>query len=154
MPFQANIKVCFSDIDNAGIVYYPRFLHYFHVALEDFFALELGVDYSTLLQKHRIGFPTVHLEADFRRKLSYGDHLLVEVGVANIGNTSVTWNYNVSRIQEPAKIVTEGKNITVCMNMDTFEKRDLPAWLRTLLENYQEKCRLLKCAHDNACTRN
>ena len=46
MPFQAQMKVCFSDIDNAGIVYYPRFVHYFHVALEDFFSMELGVDYS------------------------------------------------------------------------------------------------------------
>ncbi len=153
MPFQAHLKVCFSDIDNAGIVYYPRFVHYFHVALEDFFTMELGVDYSTLLRKHRIGFPTVHLEADFRRKLRYGDHLLVEVHVLNIGSTSVTWGYNVFRAQEPDKVVTEGQNITVCMNMDTYEKRDLPAWLRTLLENYQEKCQLLKCASDDVCAK-
>lgn len=35
MAFRAPIKVCFSDIDYAEIMYYPRFLHYFHVALED-----------------------------------------------------------------------------------------------------------------------
>jgi 4-hydroxybenzoyl-CoA thioesterase len=151
MPFQAHLKVCFSDIDNAGIVYYPRFVHYFHVALEDFFSMELGVDYSSLLRKHRIGFPTVHLEADFRRKLRYGDHLIVEVRVLKLGSTSITWGYKVFRAQEPGQVVTEGQNITVCMNMDTFEKRDLPAWLRTLLENYQEKCHLLENAANDPC---
>ena len=30
-------KVRFSDVDNAGIVYYPRFFHYCHVAREEFF---------------------------------------------------------------------------------------------------------------------
>ncbi len=151
MPFQAYMKVCFSDIDNAGIVYYPRFVHYFHVALEDFFCTELGVDYATLIRQHRIGFPTVHLEADFRRKLRYGDHLTVEVRVLKIGNTSITWGYKVYRAKEPEQVVTEGQNITVCMNMDTYEKQDLPAWLRTLLENYQEKCHLLESAANAPC---
>ncbi len=153
MSFQAHLKVCFSDIDNAGIVYYPRFVHYFHVALEDFFSLELGVDYASLLRKHRIGFPTVHLETDFRRKLRYGDHLIVEVRVLNLGNTSVTWGYKVYRAEEPGLIVTEGHNVTVCMDLDTYEKRNLPAWLRTLLVNYEEKCRLLECAADDFCAR-
>jgi 4-hydroxybenzoyl-CoA thioesterase len=153
MPFQAHMKVCFSDIDNAGIVYYPRFMHYFHVALEDFFSIELGVDYSSLLRKHRIGFPTVHLEADFRRKLRYGDHLIVEVRVLNLGDTSITWGYKVCRAQEAGQVVTEGQNITVCMDMDTYEKRELPAWLRTLLENYQQKCQLLECAADDFCVK-
>jgi 4-hydroxybenzoyl-CoA thioesterase len=149
MPFQAHLKVCFSDIDNAGIVYYPRFVHYFHVALEDFFSMELGVNYSMLLQKHRIGFPTVHLETDFRRKLRYGDHLIVEVRVLKLGNTSITWGYKVYRAQEPGLVVTEGQNTTVCMNIDTYEKQGLPSWLRILLENYQEKCDLLEKAAED-----
>jgi 4-hydroxybenzoyl-CoA thioesterase len=35
MAFRSQLKIRFGDIDHAGIVYYPRFLHYFHVALED-----------------------------------------------------------------------------------------------------------------------
>jgi 4-hydroxybenzoyl-CoA thioesterase len=81
MAFRAPIKVCFSDIDYAGIVYYPRFLHYFHVAMEEFFGAELGMDYPNVLINHRIGFPTVHLETDFSKPLNYGDHIDVEVSV-------------------------------------------------------------------------
>ncbi len=49
MAFRSLLKVRFGDIDHAGIVYYPRFLHYFHVALEEFFGSRVGVDYSTLI---------------------------------------------------------------------------------------------------------
>jgi 4-hydroxybenzoyl-CoA thioesterase len=91
MAFKAHIKVCFGDIDYAGIVYYPRFLHYFHVALEEFFNAELDTDYPTILKKHRLGFPTVHLETDFSSPLSYGDEIMVEVRVIKIGKTSINW---------------------------------------------------------------
>jgi 4-hydroxybenzoyl-CoA thioesterase len=49
MPFHSILKIRFGDIDRAGIVYYPRFLHYFHVALEKFFHSELGVEYPVLV---------------------------------------------------------------------------------------------------------
>jgi len=79
--FRKTIKVCFSDIDNAGIVYYPRFLHYFHLAVEEFFGCELGVDYAEVLHQRNISFPTVHVEADFRQRMKYGDHIGIEVAV-------------------------------------------------------------------------
>jgi len=44
MAFVSHLKIRFGDIDRAGIVYYPRFLHYFHVALEEFFTSELEID--------------------------------------------------------------------------------------------------------------
>jgi hypothetical protein len=62
MAFRSKLKIRFGDIDRAGIVYYPRFMHYFHVALEEFFAAELGIEYHTVVDTHRIGLPTVHLE--------------------------------------------------------------------------------------------
>jgi 4-hydroxybenzoyl-CoA thioesterase len=141
MAFQALVKVCFGDIDNAGIVYYPRFVHYFHVALEEFFASELQIEYPTVINTHRIAFPTVHLEADFRRPLRYGDQIQVEVMVHGIGKTSITWGYRVMMVGEDHSIVVEGNNVTVCMNMDRFEKSPVPDWLREKLEAYQVKCR-------------
>ena len=62
MTFRTQIRVCFSDIDNAGIVYYPRFLHYFHLAMEELFTSELGIDYADVLHIRNVSFPTVHVE--------------------------------------------------------------------------------------------
>jgi len=132
MAFRSQLKIRFGDIDRAGIVYYPRFLHYFHVALEEFFASELDVEYPTVVNKHRIGLPTVHLETDFSRPFSYGDQIEVEVCVLKLGNTSITFGYRVFKQDETEPRIT-GHNVTVCLNMDTFEKMKIPDWLRQRL---------------------
>ena len=138
MPFRALIKVCFSDIDNAGIVYYPRFMHYFHLAMEEFFANEMGVEYADVLHQHNLSLPTVHLESDFRRRLCYGDRISMEVRVIHIGQSSVTWGYRGYR-GDDEEMVVEGQNVTVCVKTDTFEKIYVPEWLRQGLTSYMER---------------
>lgn len=137
--FRAKFKVHFGDIDQAGIVYYPRFLHKFHVALEEFFSDELGIDYPTLVLRHRIGLPTVHLETDFKRSLRYGDAFEVEIRVRSLGETSITFGYTVY-LEDQQEISATGHNITVCLDMVSFQKRQIPNWLREKLDDYQKKC--------------
>ena len=132
MAFRSQLKIRFGDIDHAGIVYYPRFLHYFHVALEEFFGQELGIEYPVLIDEHRIGLPTVHLETDWRRPLRYGDTIEVEVSVLKIGKTSITFGYRVFK-QGKDKPWVVGHNVTVCMDMKNFKKKDIPDWLRQRL---------------------
>jgi len=38
MSFSTRITVRFGDTDPAGLVYYRNIFHYFHIALEEFFA--------------------------------------------------------------------------------------------------------------------
>lgn len=136
MPFRSSLTIRFGDIDHAGIVYYPRFLHYFHVALEEFFPARLGIEYPTLINKHRIGLPTVHLETDFSRPLRYGDKIEVEVGVRDIGRTSISFSYRVFKpgVEKPLIV---GYNIVVCMDMEKFRKIEVPDWLRRTLQDCQ-----------------
>lgn len=132
MTFKSHLRIRFGDIDRAGIVYYPRFLHYFHVALEEFFSSELKIDYHTVIDQHRIGFPVVHLETDFSRPFNYGDEIDVAVGVRHLGHTSITFEYRAYKKGDAeARII--GHNITVCMDMDTFKKKSIPNWLRQRL---------------------
>ncbi len=133
MAFRSKLKIRFGDIDRAGIVYYPRFMHYFHVALEEFFAHELGVEYHALVDEHRIGLPTVHLETDFSRPFSYGDDIEVEVVVLKVGRSSIAFGYRVFKQGEGNPRIT-GRNVTVCLDMDTFKKMEIPIWFRKLLE--------------------
>lgn len=138
MSFRASIKVCFSDIDNAGIVYYPRFVHYFHLAMEEFFANEIGIEYADVLHKRNLSLPTVHLETDFRRRLRYGDRISMEVRVVRIGQSSITWGYRGYR-RDDEEMVVEGQNVTVCVKTDNFEKIEVPEWLRNGLAMYMQK---------------
>jgi 4-hydroxybenzoyl-CoA thioesterase len=133
MAFRSQLRIRFGDIDHAGIVYYPRFLHYFHVALEEFFGQALEIDYPVLIDKHRIGLPTVHLETDWSRPLRYGDLMEVEVSVLKSGRTSISFGYRVFK-QGENKPCTVGHNVAVCLDMDTFKKKEIPDWLRERLE--------------------
>jgi 4-hydroxybenzoyl-CoA thioesterase len=139
--YRTKLKVRFGDIDQAGIVYYPRFLHYFHIALEEFFSNELGIDYPTVVLRHHIGLPTVHLETDFRKPLRYGDVFEVEVRVLSVGETSIKFGYTAF-FENLDVVALEGQNITVCIEMQTFEKKKVPDWLREKLVAYQKRCSL------------
>jgi 4-hydroxybenzoyl-CoA thioesterase len=139
MPFQKPIKICFGDIDNAGIVYYPRLIHYFHLAMEEFFSSEMGVDDADVLHKHNVSLPTVHREANFRRRLRYGDEINMEVRIIKIGQSSTTWGYQGYRRVGEKEMVVEGQNVTVCVSTGTFAKREIPEWLRKGLTDYMER---------------
>ena len=139
MAFRAPIKVHFADIDNTGIVYYPRFLHYFHLAMVEFFTTVLGIDHADVLHKHKVSFPVVHLACDFRGRIKYGDRIDMEVRVLHAGKTSIKWGYRGFRTGAENDIVVEGHTITVCVQTETFEKVDIPEWLRQGLNDYMER---------------
>jgi len=53
--------------------------------------------------------------------------------VLKIGKSAITFGYRVFR-QGEKEPLTEGHNVAVCLDMETFKKRDIPAWLRQRLE--------------------
>jgi 4-hydroxybenzoyl-CoA thioesterase len=95
--FSARITVRFGDADPAGLVYYPVIFHYFHVAMEEFFAARCGTSYACLVAEERLGFPTVKVETEFFSPLFYGDEAEVEVSVPRVGTSSVTFEYAARR---------------------------------------------------------
>lgn len=134
MAYRTPLVVRFGDLDPAGIVYYPRYMHFCHVAMEEFFRDVVGIDYPKLLADERIGFPAVHLETDYRRPLRYGDPLEIEVRVTKVGMSSIDWSYRFlhAGIDEPA---AESRIVTVCVDMGPFVKTVVPGWLRARLES-------------------
>ena len=136
MPFRAQLKVRFGDIDHAGIVYYPRIVHYFHVAMEEYFSQALREDYARVLEEHRLGLPTVHLEVDFRRPFKFGDSIEVEARVSRIGTRSLTWDYRVFRSGSD-EVCVEARIVTVCVQLDRFEPIAVPDWLRSRVTKFE-----------------
>ena len=134
MAFRTPLHVRWGDLDPAGIVYYPRFMHFCHVAMEEFFARAVGVDYSKLNRDFDLGFPVVRVETDHFRPLRYGDDLEIEVSVPRVGGSSVSWRYRFLHrdIERPA---AESRIVTVCVAMDTFQKTVVPQWLAELLKS-------------------
>lgn len=123
MPFSTRITVRFGDTDPAGLVYYPNIFHYFHIALEEFFAARCGISYQRLIADERIGFPTVNTQTEFFVPILYGDELDVEIFVSQIGNSSATFHYSARRASDET-LCARATQIHVAMNLDT--RRPLP----------------------------
>ncbi len=138
MPFRCRIPVRFGDIDPAGVAYYPTLLHHCHAAFEEFFARALRTPYPEVLRRDRLGFPTVHLQADFRSPLRYGDVLDVEVCVAALGRSSVAFRYR-GRVR--GRLAFEAAVTTVCVDMRNFKTRPVPPRYRGLFSAHLAKRR-------------
>ena len=128
-PFRTTFIVRFGDVDSAGIVYYPRYPHYFHIGMERFFQEALGIDYADLVAGQQFGLPIVRLETDFRTPLRYGDRVEMEITIGRIGTTSVEWFYSLRR-QSDGEVAASARTVTVATNLETIEKVEVPDWLR------------------------
>jgi 4-hydroxybenzoyl-CoA thioesterase len=130
VPFAARITVRFGDSDPAGLVYYPVIFHYFHAAMEEFFAARTGATYARLLADERVGFPVVSVRTEFFAPLTYGDEVDVEIAVTRVGRTSVTFEYGARRVSDQV-LCARSVQVHAAMNLDTRRAVPLP-----------EKCRL------------
>jgi 4-hydroxybenzoyl-CoA thioesterase len=135
MAFRTQVQVRFGDVDHAGIVYYPHFFIYFHEAFEDFFDHN-GFAYHVQLNQRRIGFPTVHIETDFKLPLRYGDALDLEVSVPRIGKRSATFRYVGFRHRDGGK-ACQADITCACVDLDRFGATDIPDDLRALFARFE-----------------
>ncbi len=134
MAFTTRLKVRFSDEDHAGVVYFPRYLHFFHCVFEDFFDTE-GFPYHACLDVDRIGWPAVRVESDFREPLRFGDTLEVRLSVARIGERSATFRYE-GRAAGSERIAVEARITVACVDMDAFRAVPIPPKYRALFERH------------------
>jgi len=115
-PFVATLPVRFADVDQAGIVYYPRFFHFFHLAFEELWRARRGdAAYAALITERRIGFPAVRAECDYLAPLRFGDVAEVAVRVARRGRTSITFGYDVTRAADRTVCA---RGLVVCAVVD------------------------------------
>src|SRR5215831_7365245 len=117
MHFTTRLRVSFGDTDPAGLVYYPNLFHYCHIAMERFFAARCGITYSDLISRERLGFPTVRVKAEFFKPLIYGDEVDLTIAVKAIGRTSVTLEYELTRVADHF-VCALIEQVHVCMNLE------------------------------------
>jgi len=136
VPFEFATPVRFADVDHAGIVYYPRFFHYFHMAFEELFRARLGPRaYVDLLDKDRVGFPAVHAEADYHAPLRFGDTATIALAVAKLGATSITFRY---RVRRDDVLCTTGTVVCAVVDLAQFKPLPIPANIRALVADLVE----------------
>ena len=132
MSHRFRLDVRFGDLDSAGIVYYPRYLHFCHVGMEEYFRAVVEIDYPVFLAEHGLGLPAVRTEVEHRRPIRYGDGVDLEVEVLRVGSSSVVWRHRFwhAGVATPS---TEARVTTVLVGISKFDKQTVPDWLRARL---------------------
>jgi 4-hydroxybenzoyl-CoA thioesterase len=136
--FVYRTPIRFSDVDHAGIVYYPRFFHFFHLAFEELWRQRMGARaYVELLDQRHIGFPAVRAEADYQQPLRFGDEADIELTIARLGGKSITFRYRVWRV-DPRALACEGKVVCAVTDLTRFAAIPVPDDIRALLGDLVE----------------
>ena len=129
-------RVRFGEVDHAQIAYYPRLFHFCHLAMEDFFEKELSLPYDRVINERRVGFPAVHVDADFRSPMPFGAELSISVSFTRLGRSSVTTRYGFR--DGDGTDCAEVTITTACVDMDAFQSRQIPDDFREAFERHLE----------------
>jgi 4-hydroxybenzoyl-CoA thioesterase len=141
VTFTFATPVRFADVDHAGIVYYPRFFHLFHLAFEELWRARIGPRaYSELIDKDRVGFPAVKAECAFHSPLRFGDTAEIDVTVARLGGKSITFRYRVYRAADdrPRTLCAEGSVVCAVVDLAKFVAISVPERVVAMLADLRE----------------
>ena len=134
--------VRFADIDHAGIVYYPRFFHYFHLAFEELRRARIGPQaYSEIIDRDRVGFPAVRADCDFKAPLKFGDTAEIEVTIPRLGTKSITFRYRIYRAAGPTSaraLCAEGQVVCAVVDLARFVAVAIPERVEHMLRDLVE----------------
>ncbi len=131
--FEFKRKINFYEADSAGIMFYGNIFRVIHEAYEEFLQT-LQNDYFV---KGDIVLPIAHAEADYFIPLKIHEKIEINLTVSNLQDRSFELSYDV--LNDEGKTAIKAKTIHVCVDNKNFEKINLPADLRELLESNKQR---------------
>jgi 4-hydroxybenzoyl-CoA thioesterase len=131
-PFVHVHRVRFDEIDAAGIVYFARFFTWCHDAIE---AMLEAVDggYVHLVNVRRLGFPAVHVEADYSAPLRFGEEVHIASTVERLGKTSIAIRFELTRASDHDHVATL-RHVVAVTDLDAMRACPIPDDVRGALE--------------------
>ena len=136
MAIELQRRVDFPMIDLAEVVYYPEYFDLAHRFFEESWEQICGIAYPVITQQMHLGFPAVHTSSDHLAPLRYGDIVHCKLWIESVGNSSIIWKYQFRNQDE--MLCWTARVVTVCVNMQTFEKQDVPADIADALRKCTE----------------
>lgn len=128
--FTTKYKIAFCETDPGGILFFAEFFKIAHIAYERFFE-SLNLERNYFLDSDYI-LPIVHSNADYLSPVKFGDELLCEVMVGEIGKTSFELVYKlINKNKTASEVLTKH----VVVKKQNFEKTKIP---NDLLEKLRE----------------
>ncbi len=133
MTFSKERLIRFSHCDPAGIVYFVNFFDMVGGVVEDWFREAIGVPFQEMHLERRIGFPIVRTGCEFFRPVHLGDTLVLELGIARLGRSSIEFRVRGS-VGGNEKFVARHK--VALVSLDSFRPLAIPDDMRVKMTPY------------------
>lgn len=133
MAFEFELPVRYGSVDYARIVYYPQFLHFCHVTMEEMFQQVVGVSYADALGEEKVGYPTVRSNAEFQSPVPLGETLRMSMRCTRLGRSSVDFEYAGTRMSD-GEAAFRVENTQVAVDMDAWKSTPIPPHHRQAFE--------------------
>ena len=111
--FDYKYRVLYADTDRMGITYYANYLKWFEAGRNEYFR-ELGFPY-TECEKKGIYLPVAEAHVNYLAPSTYDDDILVRTSVAEIGNSTLRFEYQVMNAKTHVSLAT-GSTLHVFVN--------------------------------------
>jgi acyl-CoA thioester hydrolase len=108
--YRTTRRVEFRDTDAAGIVHFSAFFFYME-SVEHEFLRQLGLSVLSKDESSPISWPRVSARCDFQSAVRFEDVLDISLGIARLGEKSVTYEFEFSCA---GRQVATGKTVAVC----------------------------------------
>jgi 4-hydroxybenzoyl-CoA thioesterase len=133
VTFSKERLIRFSHCDPAGIVYFVNFFDMVGGVVEDWFREAIGVPFQEMHLERRIGFPIVRTGCEFFRPVHLGDTLVLELGIARLGRSSIEFRVRGS-VGGNEKFVARHK--VALVSLDSFRPLAIPDDMRVKMTPY------------------
>ena len=134
--YQSPLLVRFSHCDPAGIVFFPQYLVMLNNLVEDWVSECLGISYSQMILKRRIGMPTVSLNCEFSAVSRLGDEVTMELAIARLGDKSLALDIGCRGADGPRMRV---KQVIVFTSLDTHRAIAVPDDFRAAMLRFDAR---------------
>ena len=129
--FTIEQRVAWSDVDLAGIVYFPRYFTYFENAELEWFRRQ-GLTYEGFLDEIGVWMPRVACHSNFRAPAKLAELLSIEMRLDRLGKTSFTFGFDAFRLPKRTPIA-DGYIVVATVERETFRPTPVPERLVQLL---------------------
>jgi len=130
-------RVAWSDIDLAGIVYFPRYFSYFENAELEWIRRQ-GLSYEGFLDEIGVWMPRVACHSNFRAPAKLAELLSIEMRLDRLGKTSFTLGFDAFRLPERTSIA-DGYIVVATVERETFRPTLVPERLVQLLSELEPR---------------
>ena len=134
--FNHKLRVRFAETDLQGIVFNGNYLTYYDVAWTEYFRA-MGMTWSGIVET---GADTVlaRTTIEFKSPAHFDDVLEVYTRVSKIGNTSITFDFEIYP-EGDERLIGTSSSLYVCVDPKTLRPVRVPDMLRSRISEFEQK---------------